>query len=134
MSHQSEIHIGDRGTEYRLLLTDSDGYVDPSDATVKQIIFYVPAGEAIVKTADVLAHGSPATSWSLTYTIVEGDGLGSPAGEFHESSGRLKVQAYLEWADGSRFHSSIRQTDDAGTELRVHRNLREMTDDNEFES
>src|SRR5688500_7992058 len=134
MSHQSEIHIGDRGTEYRLNLTDSEGAVDPSTATVKQILFYLPQGEVVVKDADVLADGSPATAWSLTYTIVEGDGIGSPAGEFHESSGRLKVQAYLEWADGSRFHSSIRQTDDEGAELRVYRNLREMTELNEFES
>ena len=132
MSHQPEIHVGDRGTRYELPLEDQDGPFDPSDASVKQIVFRTPDG-VIVKDAEVVAYGSPATSWGLGYTIEEGDGLGSPTGEFHNRSGKLRVQAYLEWLDGRRFHSTERFTDDAGRELRIAGNIRTMTDANEFE-
>jgi len=121
----SEVHIGDVGTIYRVVLTDEAGtVVDPSTATTVQFLFQVPGGAVITKDATVVPlGGSPPTSWELTYQIVAGDGLGSPPGEFHATAGPLKIQLHLAWADGSTFHSDIRTTDEDGRELRIYRNL-----------
>jgi hypothetical protein len=51
------------------------------------------------------------------------DGAGSPPDEFHATAGKMKMQAYLEWADGTKFHSDLRSTDTDGRELRVYPNL-----------
>ena len=119
----AEVHIGDVGTLYRCRVLDDGVDFDPSDADVKQLIFRLPSGDVVIKDAVVLAVGSPAESWYLEYEIQAGDGIGSPAGDFHATHGELRIQAYLEWADGSRFHSDVRMSDSQGRLLWIYENL-----------
>jgi hypothetical protein len=119
-----EVHVGDLGTLYRARVWDEDVPFDPSSALIKQLIFRLPNHDVITKNATVVDDGlSPPTAWYLTYMIQAGDGLGSPPQEFHLEPGPMKIQAFLEWADGTHFHSDVRTTDDQGRELRIYRNL-----------
>lgn len=119
-----EVHVGDVGTLYRVRIYDEGVDFDPSGATTKQLIFMMPGGVVLTKTATVVpAGGSPATYWYLTYQVLADDGAGSPPDAFHAAAGKVKIQAYLAWADGSKFHSDIRSTDEDGRELRVYPNL-----------
>jgi hypothetical protein len=119
-----EVHVGDIGTLYRARCWDEQLPFDPTTATIKELIFRMPGGVVLTKTATLVAGvGSPATEWFLTYTVTAGAGGGSPVGEFHATDGPVQMQAYLEWADGTNFHSDVRTTDDQGRELRVYRNL-----------
>lgn len=127
-----EVHIGDRGPRYRLRLINQDGdAIDPTSAIVKELWFDMPQGQ-LRKAAEVISVGSPATAWDLAYQVVGNDGIGSPAGEVHLSTGRFTIQAHVEWADGVRKSSTIGHVADNGMELRVHRNIVAMDDDNEF--
>lgn len=120
---KQEIHVNDT-TTFKMRTYDNGVDFDPTTATTKELIFLLPGGNVITKTATLEPVGSPATYWYLTYDVVPGDGLGSPPGEFNATPGKLKVQFYLEWAGGaSRFHSSEQSTDAAGVELRVFSNL-----------
>lgn len=119
-----EVHVGDIGTKYRVRIRDEDGDFDPSGAVIKSILFKLPQSSvALEKNAMVEAGDSPATFWYLTYTVQSADGAGSPPGEFHEMAGRVSMQGYLEYADGSQFHTNVMTTDDDGTGLRVYPNL-----------
>lgn len=118
-----EVHVGDIGTEYRVRIMDSGINFDPSLASITRLIFSLPGGIVLTKDAIVLTNGSPATIWYLSYTVLAGAGAGSPPAEFHATAGRVKVQAYLEWADGTTFHSDVQTTDDEGRELRIFANL-----------
>lgn len=123
MSEPYEVHVGDIGTKYRVRVLDESGDFDPSSASVKQLIFSMPGGVLLEKTATVeTGSGAEAGRFFLTYTVTAASG--SPSDEFHETSGRFKVQGYLEWADGKKYYSNKRTTDDDGNELRVHPNLR----------
>ena len=119
----AEVHQGDIGTTYRVRVQDENGDFDPSGASVKELIFLMPGGVVLEKTATVeVGSGDEAGQWFLTYEVGAADG--SPPDEFHETVGRFKVQAYLEWADGTKYHSDVRETDDDGALLRVYPNLR----------
>jgi hypothetical protein len=119
-----DVHIGDIGTLYRVRVTDEGGDFDPSTATVKQLKFRLAGGTVLDKTAAVeVGAGDEAGQFFLTYTVGAGEGPGSPPDEFHSLEGAIKVQAFLEWADGKQYHSNIRSVDDDGRELRVRVNL-----------
>jgi len=119
-----EIHVNDIGTFYRARVWDEDVPFDPTLASVAELIFRMPGGVMLTKTATVVpGSGSPALEWYLTYTVVAAAGAGSPPAEFHALAGPVKIQAYLEWADGTKFHSDVRTTDDEGRELRIYGNL-----------
>lgn len=119
-----EIHVGDVGTLYRAKVYSDQVAFDPSTASVKQLIFKLPGGVVLTKTATVTDDGlSPAESWYLTYAVQANDGAGSPPGDFHALPGPVRIQAYLEWADGSSFHSDVQTVDEDGRELRIFRNI-----------
>lgn len=119
-----EIHVSDQGTLYRARCWDEDLPFDPTGASIKQLIFKMPGGVVLTKTATLVpGAGSPALEWFLTYTVGASAGAGSPPAEFHALAGPVKIQAYLEWPDGTHFHSDVRTTDDVGRELRIYANL-----------
>lgn len=119
-----EIHVADVGTEYRMEVLDNCEPFDPSDADVMQLIFQLPGGDVLVKTASLETdNSSPATRWYLTYTVQPDDGFGSPPDDFHAKTGPLKVQFYLEYTDGRKYHSTIQTKDTQGRTLRVYKNL-----------
>jgi len=119
-----EVHVNDIGTLYRARVWDEDLPFDPSTATVMELIFRMPGSIVLTKTATLVAGaGSPALEWFLTYAVTAGAGAGSPPAEFHALAGPVKIQAYLEWADGTKFHSDVRTTDEEGRELRIYGNL-----------
>jgi len=124
MTCSAEVHVGDVGTQYRVRILDDGVDFDPSDAPVKRLIFLMPGGVVLVKEASVETDASPATRWFLTYTVQQDDGAGSPPDEFHAIPGKVKVQAYLEWASPYRqFHSDIQTVDENGVELQIWENL-----------
>jgi len=119
-----EVHVNDIGTLYRARLYDDALPFDPTDAAITELIFKMPGGLVLTKTATIVpGGGSPVTEWFLTYTVTAGAGGGSPATEFHAAPGPVKMQVFLEWPDGTKYHSDIRTTDDQGRELRVYANL-----------
>jgi hypothetical protein len=117
-----EIHVGDIGTVYRVHVLDDDHEFDISAATTSELIFQMPNGVIFHKSASITSEGSPPDAWFLEYEVQPGDGIGSP-GEFHDNEGPLAVQAFLEWADGKRWHSNIQTMDTDGQELRIFPNL-----------
>ena len=118
----AEIHVGDIGTIYRVRVLDDGVDFDFSAANVMELIFKMPNGVILHKTATMTTDGSPADTWFLEYEVQPGDGIGSP-GEFHDNEGPYSIQAYLHWADGRQFHSTIETVDSDGEELRIFPNL-----------
>lgn len=124
MSCEREVHVGDIGTTYKARVFDNCLPYDPTEATIKRLIFQLPGGVVLVKDATVEAEGSPADSWLLTYQVGEGDGEdGSPPSEFHAAPGFVKIQVYLEWADGSKYSSNVVSSDENGHTLKIYKNL-----------
>ena len=107
----SEVHLGDIGTRYKARIKDAGAAFDPSDATTKQIIFKMPQG-VLVKTATALQEGD---DWFLVYDVTEST--------FHSAVGKVSLQAFLEFPDGTEYHSDIQTLDEDGNELRVHKNI-----------
>lgn len=122
MSCNVEVHVGDIGTVYKVHVLDGGEEFDISAATVHELIFRMPNGAILRKTADITTNGSPATAWYLEYEVQPGDGLGSP-GEFHDNEGAFQVQGFLQWADGKQWHSNVQTMDTDGQELRIFPNL-----------
>lgn len=120
---RGEIHVTDT-TLFRMRVKDDCVAFDPSLATIKELVFELPGGGTISKTATLTNNGSPATEWYLEYQVIDGDGLGSPPANLNPTAGKLHVQYYLEWADGKHFYSTEETTDENGKELRVYRNIR----------
>jgi len=115
-------HVGDIGTIYQVRVSNT-GDFDASTAVTAEIIFKMPTGIILRKTATVTGEGgSPPTSWLLSYEVEPGDGYGSP-GEFHDNAGAFQMQGFLEWADGKQYHTPVQTTDEDGQELRIFSNL-----------
>ena len=120
----AEVHVGDTGTTYQVRIYDDMVPFDPTLASVKELTFKLPGAVTLTKTATVVPEGSPvAASWLLTYQVQANDGPGSPGADFHATTGAFKIQAYLEWADGSKYSSNVVTHDEAGRELRIYKNL-----------
>lgn len=122
MSCNAEIHVGDIGTIYRVRVLDDGVDFDFSTADIMELIFLMPNNIVLHKTATLGTDASPATKWYLEYTVMPGDGVGSP-GEFHDNPGPLQIQGYLHWADGTQWHSNVQTVDTDGQELRIYPNL-----------
>ena len=123
-TQRPEVHQFDVGTKYRVRVKDENGDFDPSSALIKRLIFLMPGNTYVLEKDATVEVGSGAElgQWFLTYTVVAD--AGSPQDEeFHQFTGRFKVQGYLEWANGDKYHSNVQTVDDDGNELRVHRNL-----------
>jgi hypothetical protein len=119
----AEVHVQDLGTTYRVRVKDEGADFDPSAASVKKLLFLMPGNDVVLEKDAAVEVGSGAEvgQWFLTYEV--GADEGSPEDEFHQNAGRFKVQGYLEWADGTKYHSNVQTLDKDGNELRVHRNL-----------
>lgn len=120
---KKEIHVGDTGTPYSAWLYDNGEDYDPTGAVVMQIIFRMPGGIVLRKDATLVTDGSPATAWYFTYTVQPNDGAGSPPGEFHSAPGRIKMQGYVEYANGYKWHSDEVSVDIEGRDLQVYENI-----------
>jgi hypothetical protein len=86
------VRVGDKGTEFRVTITDEDVAVDLSSATVLQLIFKKPSGETLTVDADLYTDG---TDGAIYYNVVDGD---------LNESGVWKLQSYIEI--GSTVYSS----------------------------
>jgi hypothetical protein len=127
---QTEVHVGDVGTKYRVRTRDKGVDFDPSDAATKQIIFTMPGGITLVKDALVeigLEADGELGQFFLVYIVVAAAGAGNPAAEFHAAPGVIEIQGYLAWADGQRYHSSRTNRDADGRKLLIEPNLGERT-------
>jgi hypothetical protein len=121
---KGEIHVGDTPTYSVELVKEVNGECvgfDPAGADLVQLIFYMPNGVVIRKTANVTTDGTPPTRWFLEYQVQFGDGIGSP-GEFHDNEGAFQVEGFVHFPTG-QFHSTIETTDVDGQELRIFPNL-----------
>jgi hypothetical protein len=105
-----EVHQGDVGTTYRVRCLDRGVPFDPTDATIKELIFKMPQG-VLVKPATVEQIGD---DFYLVYIADEG---------FHSTPGKVQLQGHVKFANGEEYHSQIQSTDEDGDELRVHRNI-----------
>lgn len=121
-----EVHVGDTGTKYRLRMQDEGSDFDPSDASIKRLIFSMPNGVVLVKDADVeVGEGDEDGRFYLTYTVTSGAGEDGAA--FHAAAGDIRMQAYLRWADGQQYYSDQRGRDEDGRKLRVYPNLSDVS-------
>lgn len=105
MAHTIDVHVGDIGTLYKGRLTNSGVNIDPSGATVTQLIFYTPSG-TVTKNATVTTTGSGTKQkWYLTYTVLAADtALG-----LHLLPGVYRWQGYVKFASGSEFYTDIQE-------------------------
>lgn len=118
------MHIGDIGTQYQMRVLRDGLDFDPTDAVVKRLFFLLPGNHVLSRDATQEDDGgSPPAIWYLTYTVVAGDVGGSPSDDMHGEVGRMKVQGYLEYADGRVFRTDVVEEDTDGRELRVRDNL-----------
>lgn len=94
-----EIHVNDVGTLFRILITDDDGitYIDISSAIIKQLKFSKPDETVLEVDAEFLTNGADGY---IIYTTIEDD---------LDIVGNWNVQAYIEFADGKKYHSSIKE-------------------------
>ncbi len=95
---QGEIHVGDVSSRFIVTLKDGDGIRDISSATVLQIIFHKPDGTDATKTASFYTDG---TDGVLTWATTSTSDL--------DQEGLWKLQAYVEFSGGGKYHSDIRQ-------------------------
>jgi hypothetical protein len=92
------VQLEDEGVAVIIEITESDGSTpfNISTASVKEIWFGAPSGEAKKKTADFVTDGSDG---QLSYVLVEGD---------IDEEGEWDVQAY--WVtSGNKRHSTVEQ-------------------------
>lgn len=126
MSDGHEIHIGDVGTIYRVPIFDHDlipANFNPSGAIVKQLYWRQPGVVARVErdaTAEQITIDGVST-WCLTYAVTTADVVTDM--EFHQATGKIQMQGYIEYTDGSKWSSDILTTDYKGRSLKVARNL-----------
>jgi len=114
MSTESDIHLGDIGTEYKIQILDNGTPFDPSDASTKQILFRFNDGTIVTRTATVEEDVDTGIFY-LIYVVT--------SDTFHTVPGEFSIQAKLEFADGSIYHSSVQTTDDGGNPLTIAVNL-----------
>ena len=111
-----EIHVGDLGTRYYCRCLDRGRDFDPSEASTKTLIFKLPDGTLLTKTASIeTTTDEGRTRWYLVYYA---DDPALPA-----ISGALQIQGFLAYPSGRQWHSDVRTTDDEGAPLAVHDNL-----------
>lgn len=91
-----EIHVGDIGTKFLITLKDGSDIVDISATSTLQIIFHKPDSTLSTKSATLETDG---TDGELYYTTSSSDDL--------DQEGYWKLQAYVEFNSGSKFHSDI---------------------------
>jgi len=120
---KGEIHVGDANITYDVPLYNNDVEsvnFDPSDADTLTLLFKMPGvANTISRTATAVQRTINGESiWCLSYTVVEAD-----LTEFHTTSGPMKIQGLLEYADGSSWHTDKISKDFQGRELRVSENL-----------
>lgn len=98
-----EIHVGDVGTEFRILIMDGDVVVDLSTAVTTQIVFRKPDLTQLIVDAVFYTDG---TDGIIKYNTVDGD---------LDQSGQWRLQAYVE-VGSAKYYSSIGS-------FRVHCNI-----------
>jgi len=87
-----EIHQGDIGTVIEVTIVDNAGdAIDISSATTKQIVFRLPNGTNLTKTA---AFSSDGKDGKIRYTTVSGD---LKYVGWWEAQGRIAVGATQDW-------------------------------------
>lgn len=92
----SEIHQYDIASRFIITIKDGDDIVDLSTATLLQIIFHKPDGTLITKTGTLYTDG---TDGKLYWATTSVDDL--------DQEGIWKIQIYIEFNPGGKFHSSI---------------------------
>lgn len=83
------IKVGDIGTIFRITLSDSNGIVDISGATVMEIHFKKGDNTTIVRTA---SHTTDGTDGKLEYASIAGD---------LSISGNWKMEGFITLPSGS---------------------------------
>jgi len=91
-----EIRVGDIASRFIITLKDSDTIVDISGATVLQIIFHKPDATILTKTATLLTDGTDGKFYWATTATTDLD-----------QEGIWKLQGYVEFTSGGKFHSDI---------------------------
>lgn len=86
------IRVGDKGTEFRVTITDEDVAVDLSSASTLQLSFKKPSGDTLTVDAELYTDG---TDGIIYYNTVEGD---------INESGMWRLQSYV--VVGSAAYSS----------------------------
>lgn len=100
----TDIHIGDIGTSFRVTVVDQNAaVVDISSATTKQLLFKLPNGTVLTKTASFVTDG---TDGKMEYVTAEDD---------LSAKGNWSLQGYVVLS-GGEWHTDI-------AEFKVHRNL-----------
>lgn len=118
-----EIHVGDVGTRYRVRCLDNGVDFDPTSSSVRKLLFKMPGVTSTLERTASIETGEDAEDgqFFLYYDVTTADVVTDE--EFHTEPGEVEVQAYLEWADGKKFHSDVQCTDTDGAILEVYANL-----------
>ena len=102
---QGEIRVGDVSSRFIATIKDGDDIVDLTTASVLQLIFHKPDATVVTKTASLYTDGTDGKlSWATTATTDL------------DQEGYWKLQGYVEFSGGGKYHSDIKQ-------FQVHPNL-----------
>ena len=80
---ENEIHVGDVGTRFLMVIKDTHQIIDISTATTKSMIFTKPGGSKLTKTASFVTGG---TDGQIYYISTAGD---------LDTAGTWQLQAYI---------------------------------------
>ena len=100
---ENEIHVGDVGTRFLMVIQDENKIVDISTATTKTIYLGKPDGSKLTKTAQFVNNGADG---QIYYTSIAGDldvagswsiqgAVAMPSGTWHSDITKFMVYANL---------------------------------------
>lgn len=127
MASTAEIKVGDVGTVYFVPTYDNDlaeANFDPSLATTKQLVFRMPGASGLLTRTATAAQKTigGVSVWGLQYTVLAADVAAyssASVGGFHQSTGAVKIEGYVEFSSAQKWSSGIVAEDQQGRTLRV---------------
>lgn len=122
-----EVKIGDVGTVYFIPTYDNDltpANFDPSLAATKELRFKMPGASGLcVRPATAAQKTIDGVSvWGLQYTVLAADVVAyvdENTGGFHQASGYVKIEPYVEFSSAQKWTGSTVTTDYQGRLLKV---------------
>lgn len=131
LARRADVVIDDLGTEYFVPTFDEDvepENFNPTTATVKQIVFKMPAADGayvLITRAATAAQRETLDGdsiWGLLYTVLEADigvYVDTDNGGFHQYAGYLTLEGHVEFGSSQKWTSQPVTRDQHDRPLRI---------------
>jgi hypothetical protein len=91
----AQIHVGDTGTVFTLIVRDTRGLVPLANYPTRQMIFVKPNNTIVTKTATLTTDG---TDGKMQYVTADGD---------LDATGLWKLQGYVAINSDNHWHTDV---------------------------